>query len=200
MIKKLLLIALLAVIAYCYWPRHPDLLAYQPREMAALQTEALQQAAGKQWFAHGVTYFKIYTGQYGIPPLAAVGTALDTTRAVSLYRSSTDQDDKAEAVKPLTAAFESIKKETGKSYDPKAVAELEIKIWALVQEGAGNDVLAGKIAEKMALLYGGLPKQYLTTATFFAGALKESQAPAWPVARQNLQKGWADLQRSARTK
>jgi len=200
MIKKLLLIALLAVIAYCYWPRHPDLLAYQPREMADLQIEAARQAGGKQWFAHGITNYKIYTGQYGLPPLAAVGAAMDKSRAVSLYRSSTDENDKAEAIKPLIAAYEAIKRETGKTYDPKAVAELEIKVWGLIEEGATDEIIAAKIAEQMALLYGGIPKRYLATAPFFAAALKETQASAWPAARQNLQKGWADLQRSARAR
>jgi len=200
MIKKLLLVAFLALLAYCYWPRHPDLLRYQPREMAALQVQAARQAGGKQWFAHGITYYKIYTGQYGFPPLTSIGIAMDMSRAISLYRSSVDENDKDEAGKPLAAAYESIKKLTKKTFDPKAVADLELRVWALINEGAQTDVIAAKMAEELALIHGGTPKQYLATARFFVSALKDAQTSTWPAAQQNLQSAWADLQRSARNK
>jgi len=200
MIKKLFVIALLALVAYCYWPRHPDLLAYQPREMAALQIQAARQAGGKQWVAYAVTSFKIHTGQYGFPPLTAAGIAMDSSRAVSLYRSSVDETDKEEALKPLTSAYETIKAQTGKTYDPKAVAQLEMKTWSLLKEEAKNEVIAANMSEEMALIYGGPPKKYLEPAQFFTAALKETQASSWPAAQQNLQKGWADLQRVARSK
>ena len=138
------------------------------------------------------------TGKITLFTQYASDTSPATIRAVSLYRSSPDQEDKAEAVKPLIAAYEAIKKETGKTYDPKAVAELEIKVWGLVEEGARDEIIAARIAERMALLHGGTPRQPLATAPFFAAALKETQASAGPAARQNLQKGWADLPRSAR--
>jgi len=200
MIKKLLLVVLLALVAYCYWPRHPDLLGYQPREMAALQIQAAQQAGGKHWVAYAVTSYKIHTGQYGFPPLTAAGIALDTSRAVSLARSAVDENDKDEALKPLISAYETIKQQTGKTFDPKAVAQLEMKIRGLLKEETPDDVIAAMMAEEMALIHGGTPKKYLEPARFFTAALKEDQTSTWRAAQQNLQKGWADLQRTARAK
>ncbi len=200
MIKKLFLVALLALVAYCYWPRDPDLLGYQPAEMAALQVQAARQAGLKQWFAHWVTFIKIYSGQYGFPPIAAMGTAMDRSQAIFVFRRATDDIDSDEIVNPLAEAYDSIKIQTDRKYDPKAMAEMELAIWRLIKDGAKDEVVIAKISEQLALIYGGTPKQYLVTAQFFAVALREAQASNWSPAQQNLQKAWANLKTAARRK
>jgi hypothetical protein len=196
-LKRLLLLLVLAVLAYCFWPRKPSLVAYNPAEMAKLQLTAAKQAAMKNWFACGVASYRIFDTQYHFPPIASVKAAIDQTRAVALFRSSADPADKEAAAKPLAQTYAEIKSQTGAKFDASAAANQQLQVWSLI-EGDLPDEAAKALAGQLALVHGGDAKKYLVPARDFIAAAAAAKTSAWPAAQSSLQKAWAGLQTAAK--
>jgi len=176
--KRLLLLLVLAVLAYA---RMAD----------------LQLAASKNWFACGVTTYRIFDTQYHFPPFAAVKAAIDQTRAVALFRSSSDPADKEAAVKPLTQAYAEIKSRTGATFDATTAATQQVQVWSLVETDS-LDEAARALAGQLALVHGGDPKKYLPPARDFVAAAASAKSGAWPAAEPSLRKAWTGVQSAAK--
>lgn len=196
-IKRLLLLLVLAVLVYCFWPRKPSLATFSPTTMAELQLSAAKQAASKNWVACGVTNFRIFESQYHFPPVAAIKAAIDQTRAVAVFRSSADAADKEAAAAPLTETYSAIKSQTGATFDPKAAASQQIQVWSLLEANSSEEA-ARVLASQLALVHGGDAKKYLVPATNFVAAATSAKSAAWPAAQTSLQKAWTGIQSAAR--
>lgn len=195
-IKRLLLLLAVAALAYCFWPRKPSLVTYQPAGMATLQLGAAKQAAGKQWFAYGVTTYRIFASQYHFAPLSAAKAAVAQTRAVSVFRSSTDPTDKETAVQPLTEAYAEIKGQTGASFDPAAAATQQVRVWALIDEGSSEEA-AKILSGQLALIHGGTASKYLPAARDFVAAASSAKTSDWTASDSAQQRAWSALQAAA---
>lgn len=196
-IKRLLLLLVLAVLAYCFWPRKPSLVTFSPTTMAELQLTAAKQAAAKNWVACGVTNFRIFESQYHFPPLAAAKAAIDQTRAVAVFRSSEDAADKEAAAAPLTETYTAIKSQTGGKFDAKAAASQQIQVWSLLESNSSEEA-ARVLAGQLALVHGGDAKKYLAPAHDFVAAAVLAKASSWPAAQTSLQKAWTAMQSAAK--
>lgn len=195
-IKRFLLLLVIAVLAYCFWPRKPSLVTYQPAKMAALQLDAAKQAAGKNWFACGIANYRIFDSQYHFAPVAAVKASIEQTRAVSMFRTAADPADKEAAVKPLTQAYTEIKSQTGATFDAAAAAAQQIRVWSLIEEGSSEEA-AKLLAEQLALLHGGVSAKYLPAARDFVAAAAAAKTSNWSAASPTLEKAWSGLQAAA---
>ena len=196
-IKRLLLLLVLAVLAYCFWPRKPSLVTFSPNPMAELQLAAAKQAASKNWVACGVTNFRIFESQYHFPPFAAAKAAIDQTRAVAVFRSSADTADKEAAVQPLIQTYSVIKDQTGATFDAKAAANQQIQVWALLEADSSEEA-ARVLAGQLGLVHGGDAKKYLIPARDFVAAAASAKSSSWPAAQTSLQKAWSGLQAAAK--
>lgn len=196
-IKRLLLLLMLAVLAYCFWPRKTSLVSFEPAKMAELQLAAAKQASTKSWFACGVTNYRIFESQYHFPPIAAAKAAIDQTRAVSVFRSSADAADKETAATPLVQVFSEIKSQTGAKFDATAAANQQIQVWSLIEADSSEEA-AKVLAAQLALVHGGDAKKYLSPARDFVAAAVSAKASAWPAVQTSLQKAWAGLQSAAK--
>jgi hypothetical protein len=196
-IKRLLLLLVLAALAYCFWPRKPSLVTFNPTTMAELQLHAAKQAASKSWVACGVANYRIFDSQYHFPPFAAAKAAIDQTRAVALFRSSADAADKEAAAKPLADAYSAIKSQTGASFDPTVAANQQVQVWSLIESNS-TDEAAKVLAGQLALVHGGDAKKYLAPARDFVAAAASAKSSAWPAAQTSLQKAWTGMQTAAK--
>lgn len=195
-IKRFLLLLVVVALAYCWWPRKPSLVTYQPAGMAALQLNAAKQAAGKNWFACGIANYRIFDSQYHFAPIAAVKTSIEQTRAAAMFRSAADPADKEAAAKPLTQAYAEIKSQTGATFDPAATATRQIRVWTLIDEGA-SDEAAKLLAENLAAIHGGVAAKCLPAARDFVAAATAAKTSNWTAAETSLQKAWSGLQTAA---
>lgn len=189
-IKRLFLILVIAVVAYLFWPRTPSMAGYNPSEMAALQLQFAKQSAGKQWFAHGVTAYRLFEGQYHFPPIAALKCAIDFTRAASLFRTSADDGDKQAAEKPLALVYAEIRSQTGRTFDANAAASQQVQGWLLAENGSVDEA-ARVMSSQLALVYGGVAAEYLPAARDLAAARAAAKNSDWTAAAQDLKEGWA---------
>lgn len=196
-IKRLLILAVLAAFAYFFWPRQASLLEYSAQELAELEAKAWQQAQGKQWVAVTATYAQIYFSQYHFQPFAAFSIAMNQSRAISVFRGAADDYDRSKAEQPLQALYDEIKSKTGRNYDPKTVAQKELRVWSLVNEDAKDEIVVQAQAEELALIYGGAAKKYLPSAQLFASARKKAKNLQWTDARKDLEKAWSALKKEA---
>lgn len=198
--RRLVVLVVLGVFAYGFWPREPNLLGYRPKELSALETESWKQSKGKQWFALTKTQYEIFRDQYGFSPYRSLSLALGMSRALSLYRGSADVTDREEAIKPLRSVLEVIKKDTKATFDATALAEKQVKIWALSAEEGSAEATVQSQAEMLAAIYGGSAKKYMVPARSFVSAIKTAQASDWARTNQSLQQAWTDLKNAAHAK
>ena len=89
-IKRLLLLFLIALAVYCFWPRTPSLTGFDPERMSELQIIVWKGAAEKKMKELVLPLFEMYAGQFRLPPVSALKMAFDTARALSLLHTSPD--------------------------------------------------------------------------------------------------------------
>jgi ribosomal protein L12E/L44/L45/RPP1/RPP2 len=194
-LKKLLILALLVVAGYLFWPRTPSLNRFDPPTLARLETEAWQQASRENWVAYSFTTFRIYTTQYDLHPLAAVRVALDRARAVFLMRSVVDGTDLDEAIKQLALAWTELGKQTGAKFDPAVQAAREVTVWTAVKEERTEDAVKA-LADSLSLLYGTKLTEMIPLARDLIGARLAARSSDWSAAQEALKKGLTGLRQS----
>lgn len=198
LLKKILVIAVLGIIAYCFWPRTSSLAGYNAKEMADLQVLSWQQARIKNWLGHGATMYQVFEGQYHFPPLTAVKLALDQTRAVQDFRTGATDEDKERAKGPLGDVYATLKDKTGSfTGTAEQAAAQEVQLWQALAEPANADAAVKFQSGLLAQVHGGDPARYLPSARLFVQAFSQGASQDWTAARTTLANAYADLQKTA---
>ena len=192
-IKRLLLLLLIAVAVYCFWPRTSLLTGFDPGRMAELQTIVWKGVAEKKQQELILPLFKMYAGQYRLPPVSALKMSFDTARALHLFHASPDAADQEKALLPLQTVYLTLKANTKAGFNPVAVARLEIMIWTLRADRAKRGALTTAWSESLALLYGHTAEECLTAAKQFSNASKLAEEGKWDEAQSNLLEAWKSI-------
>ena len=192
-IKRLLMVLVIAVAVYCFWPRTATLSGFDPEKMSELQMAVWKSAAEKKIQAPILPLFHIYHGQYHLPPISALKIAFDTAHALHLFQTSPDAADQEKALLPLQTVFVTLKSATKSSFDSNAAARVEFIIWTLRADGAKRAQLTTAWSESLALLYGHSAEECLPAAKQFSIASKLADEGKWDEARSNVLVAWKTI-------
>lgn len=197
LLKRLLVVAVLGAVAYCFWPRASSLGLFKPQEMADLQVTAWQQARIKNWVGHGATMYKIYTSQYNLPPIAAVRAAMDQTRAVQVFKTGATEEDKEKAADPLIAVYSTFKdKADAPKVDLNVAPATEIQLWQALGDPPNDDAAVRNQSLLLSQLYGGDTAKYQPSARLLVQARKQGLAADWNAAKTTLASAYTELQKN----
>lgn len=189
-LKRLLLLFLLLVVVYFFWPRTSSLSDFDPVRMSELQVEIWKDAADKKLQTLIIPYFKVYQGQYHLPPISALKVSFDSARAAHLFYTSPDTADQEKALVPLQTVFQTIKSAVKGRFDSNAAARMELMLWMLRADRAKRAQLTTAWSESLALLYGRSTQECLPAAKKFTLASKLADEGKWGEARANALEAW----------
>jgi hypothetical protein len=189
-LKRLLILFVIVVAAYCFWPRSSSLSAGNPERMAQLQVTVWKEAARKKRQELIRPLYETYEGQYRIPPVSALMMAFDTARALYIFHTAPDAADQEKALVPLKTAFTTLRNATNSKFDANAAARLELMIWMLRADHAKRGELTSAWADLLSLLYGCPAADALASAKKFALAAKLADEGKWDESRSAAAEAW----------
>jgi len=169
-INRLILLFIVALLAYILWPRSPSFATFNPEETGRLEAEAWVAVAKGEHMDAAKSYYLLFDRQFGLPPMAAVMGAQNVSRALQLIRKGADDSDQEKAIPLLQEFYISLKKETKSDWDAVALARMDYDIWYSLANGADAAAVAPKITAYWAMLLG--PK----TASLTKAATERGEA------------------------
>lgn len=192
-LKRLLVVAVAALAAFCFWPRHSSLRNFDPQKMADIQIRVWKEAAAKNRNGMIGPLYELYSGQYRVPPIGSLMLAIDMSAALTIFATAPDAADQERALVPLRTVYVNLKNSTKGAFDPDVLARMELATWMLQADHAKRAQLTTSISERFAILYGLTAEQCLPAAKHFAQARKNVNESLWPDAGQELVAGWSAL-------
>ena len=189
-LKRLLILLLIALAAFCFWPRSPSLSAFDPEKMADLQMAVWKDAAGKKGRELILPLYGTYERQYRVSPVSSLIMAIESSRALSIFHTAPDAADQEKALVPLRTVFARLKNETKSNFDADAAARLELRLWILRADHAKRAQLTSAWSDLLGLLYGLPAADTLPAAKMFAQAAKLADEGKWDEARGNALDAW----------
>ncbi|MBE2203138.1 MAG: hypothetical protein IAE94_02185 [Chthoniobacterales bacterium] len=189
-LKRLLLLLLIVLVAYCFWPRKSSLTGFDPVRMSELQMEIWKSASGKKVWALVRPFYSVYQGQYQLPPISAMKISFDSARALHVFHTSPDAADQEKALAPLQTVFQTMKSGMKAGFDSNASARMELMIWMLRADHAKRAQLTTAWSESLAMLYGRSTQECLPAAKKFAVASKFADEGKWGEAQANALEAW----------
>jgi len=196
-LKRLLLLAVIAAIAYCFWPRTPSLAGFDDQRMSEIQIAVWKEAASKKHLSLLPPLFELYHQQYRITPVASMMMALDMARALSIFFNAPDASEQENALVPLRTFYVNLKNSTKATFDPDALARMELGTWMLQVDHSKRAQLTASISERLAVLYGLSAEACLPAAKKFAQARKDAEDRRWDEAKASSLEGWQAVKKLA---
>jgi len=220
-LKRLLLLAVIAAIAYYFWPRTPSLAGFDEQRISEIQIAIWKGAASKKHLSQLPLLYELYNQQYSIAPVASMKMALDMARALTIFFSAPDASEQENALVPLRSFYVNLKNSTKATFDPNALALMEFSTWMLQVNYSNRAKLAASISkrptarvslspkssevceltalisEHLAVLYGLSAEAWLPAAKKFAQARKDAADRRWDEAKASSLGGWQEVKKLA---
>ncbi|MDX2082327.1 MAG: hypothetical protein SFU53_16200 [Terrimicrobiaceae bacterium] len=194
-LQRILIVLVVAIAAYCLWPRSTSLEQFPSDRMAELQVTVWQKTAQKDRLGMIFPLYEMYERGYRIPPITALNMARTMSHARNLFVRAADAADQDKALDPLRTTFTNLKNATGAAFDANAAARLELHSWQLVADHAKRAQLTTAISEQLGLFYGRPAAEMLPAAKHFARAMKEAGDGRWEPSLAASREAWAELGR-----
>jgi hypothetical protein len=192
-LRRLLILLVIVLAAYCFWPRNSSLKNFEPARISELQIQVWKEATAKNRTGTIAPLFELYSGQYRLAPITSLMIAFDMARALHIFATAPDLADQEKAILPLRMAYVNLKKGTNGTFDPDAVARMELSTWMLQSDHAKRGELTASIADRLAVLYELDPAQCIPVAKRFAQARKNVTDNLWSDAQRESLAGWTTL-------
>ena len=190
---RLVLVVIVAVAGYFFWPHRSSLNAFDPARIGELEVEVWRLAQQKNRRDLFFTLYRIAEGQYRLPPIAAISVAWYTSDAILTFERGADRADQERALDPLQRALVILKEKTQAGYDVEVVSRLELFTWMLAGDKSKQGQLASAIAEKIALTYRLSAPDCGPAAEEFAKARRFAREGRWNEAVKANTAGWKRL-------
>lgn len=143
------------VAAYAVIPRQADLRAFDPAEMARLETAMWRDYYDKRYVA---LFYHLYAStrtQFGFSPLRSLHIALSAAEAAKTFQPTRSRREAAAALPALLAYYRDFAPAAPVGFDVEEAARLELDWWQARREAAGPQDYGLTIARVAALTYGG---------------------------------------------
>lgn len=189
-LRRLLLLVLIGVAVYVFWPRTSSMTRFEPEAMAEIQMTIWKAAASKQPQGPILPLYHLYQDQYHVPPISSLKMAFDMSRALRLFSTSPDAADQEKALLPLQTVFATLKSNTQAGFDANAAARMELMNWMLRADHAKRAQLTASWSDFLGLLYGQSAEACLPAAKKFSIASKLAEEGKWADAQASSLEGW----------
>ncbi len=184
----------LVLAGYALWPRQPTLVEFSPRDVAELDVAAWRDATEGRKGAAMWALYRLYEGQYRLPPADAARAAWNTLQAIEVFSVAADRADQERALPFLEKAFETLAASTGMAGDSRVAARLELFEWMMAADARKRGELATVVAEKLALVHGVPAGSVERAAEPLAKGLGLRAQRKWGAAARELEVGLETLQ------
>jgi hypothetical protein len=143
-----------AVVAYTCWPRKAELRAFDPAEMARLETAMWRDYYEKRYPALFYHLYESSRAGFGFSPLASARIAMSAALAAKTFQPTRSRAE-AEAAMPYLVTYYGLLREAAPvAFDVRYVASLELDWWQARREAIGPRDYGIIVAEVAALTYG----------------------------------------------
>ncbi len=164
--NTILVLGLLAGAAALYagWPRTADLRAFDPAEIARLETAMWRDYYDKRYPLLFWHLYESTRGQFGFSPLQSVRIALSAAQAARAFQPTRSRAEADVALPPLVTYYDLLRAAAPAAFDSEAVARRELDWWQARREAAGPRDYGLTIADAAAATYGRPPDNADITA------------------------------------
>jgi len=149
-----MLLIVLAAAAWGGWPRRADLRAFEPAEMARLETAMWRDYYEKRYPALFYHLTTLSRTQFGFSPLDSVRIALSAARAAKAFQPTRSRAAAAAAMPQLVVYYELLRPAAPNAFDVDVAARLELDWWQARREGVAPADYGVTIAKVAAMTYG----------------------------------------------
>jgi hypothetical protein len=155
--RAILLILALAVGAagiYLCWPRKADLRAFDPTEMAQLETAMWRDYYEKHYPRLFYHLYELSRTQFGFSPLDSFRIALSAAEAAKTFQPTRSRAEADAALPQLVTYYRLLQPAAPVAFDVSEAARLELDWWQARREKVGPKDYGRTVAEVAALTYG----------------------------------------------
>jgi len=142
------------VAAYAVIPRHADLRAFDPAEMARLETAMWRDYYDKRY---GALFYHLYEStrtQFGFSPLQSLHVAFSAAEAARTFQPTRSRREADAALPALVAYYRNFAPAAPVAFDVEEAARLELDWWQARREAVASRDYGLTIARVAALTYG----------------------------------------------
>src|ERR1051326_8404351 len=134
--KKALMLTVSAVMAVwigeeLYFPRHHDLHRFDPRQVAALETNMWRSYYDHHAFDLFTELTQLLRQQYGMPFWRSVVAGYHAARAAEVFQRGHARSEYHRVLPDLTAYYRWVSRSSTSGFNPDVVARLELEWWIL---------------------------------------------------------------------
>jgi len=209
--KKLILsVSTIILLGLCwatfdlYGPRSTNLRAFDPDEVARIETEMWRSYYSRQRIHLFNQMSELMRTQYNFPLLRSNSAAYDAAKAAFVFKDGHSRSDYEKALPNLISFYSAIKKVAHANFDVNRAARLELKWWIIHRERQRHqpDDLARALAELPAEIYGVPSEKLIEHARLRAEAMtiRDKQAEQggvteadWKKIDDLLHRSWRSL-------
>jgi hypothetical protein len=155
--RAILLIPVLAVGAagiFLCWPRKTDLRAFDPAEMARLETAMWRDYYEKHYPRLFYHLYDLSRTQFGFSPLDSFRIALSAVQAAKTFQPTRSRAEADAALPSLVTYYRLLQPAAPVAFDASEAARLELDWWQARREKIGPKDYGRTVAEVAALTYG----------------------------------------------
>src|SRR5256884_7061215 len=147
-------LAIVAAAAFAGWPRLSDLRAFDPAEMARLETAMWRDYYEERYPALFYHLYDLSRSQFGFSPFDSVRIALSAARAARTFQPTRSRREADAALPDLVAYYELLQPAAPAAFDVREAAQLELDWWQARREAFSPRSYGLTVAEVAALTYG----------------------------------------------
>lgn len=143
-----------AAAVYAIWPRTADLRAFDPPEMARLETAMWRDYYEKHYPRLFWHLYESTRSQFGFSPLQSVRIALSAAEAAKAFQPTRSRAEADAALPSLVTYYGLLRSAAPTSFDTETVARRELDWWQARREAVGPREYGVTIADVAAATYG----------------------------------------------
>jgi len=143
-----------AGVAYACWPRPADLRAFDPAEMARLETAMWRDYYEKHYPRLFYHLYESSRTQFDFSPPASVRISLSAALAAKTFQRTRSRTEAEAAIPYLVTYYGLLRQAAPVAFDPQQLASLELDWWQARRENIGPRDYGATVAEVAALTYG----------------------------------------------
>ena len=150
----LLLVLLVAGMAYALWPRQGDLRGFDPDAVARLETGMWRDYYDHDHQGLIKKLYALYRDEYHFSPGDSAQLAYASEKAAQLFQP-TDSREKAQVALPLLVQhYTLLRARSGETFSAEEAARLELDWWQRRREGATSAEYGEVVAEVSREVFG----------------------------------------------
>jgi hypothetical protein len=187
-----LVLAVAAAGIYLCWPRTADLRAFDPAEMARLETAMWHDYYEKHYPRLFYHLYGLSRTQFGFSPLDSFRIALSAAEAAKTFQPTRSRREANAALPALVTYYRLLQSGAPVAFDVDQTARLELDWWQARREKVGPREYGKTVAEVAALTYGKSPDD----PAIRQSGIVRAEAMAYRDARSRsmTEADWSDIQ------